>query len=400
MTFPAGAAAGSGADPIDELRFLANALRDIAVAGAAAQWHDADALSEAVRAAQIELRSARGTAGADIAVTGASADWLARAQERRSAIADAPDGASSPAQADADAIVAVGLARLAVAEAVVAVARAHHRSADVADPAPSRFTGLRRGIAAVGELGPRIRDELRHVSIDKPRSILIRLMITLAISLSVVVVHHFSGFAKYDDAGQLSLYLFSAVVGSVVCTNALCFEAQRVRAALSGGDRLWRILVAKNLAMAVLVTAVGLPVIGILTVVGERNPVAMVDQLLTMVFIWLGVGNVLSVLYPLRHEPLSARLRDGTWKPYLFLFVLSYGVGLTVNLMIYWRLWARYKAADELTGGQWAAFVLVLASAASSWLLLTVFAVACSREPRSRRVLSREMVPYRKPAAG
>jgi hypothetical protein len=400
MTFPAGAAAGSGADPIDELRFLANALRDIAVAGAAAQWHDADALSEAVRAAQIELRSARGTAGEDIAVTGASADWLARAQERRSAIADAPDGASSPAQADADAIVAVGLARLAVAEAVVAVARAHHRSADVADPAPSRFTGLRRGIAAVGELGPRIRDELRHVSIDKPRSILIRLMITLAISLSVVVVHHFSGFAKYDDAGQLSLYLFSAVVGSVVCTNALCFEAQRVRAALSGGDRLWRILVAKNLAMAVLVTAVGLPVIGILTVTGGRNPVAMVDQLLTMVFIWLGVGNVLSVLYPLRHEPLSARLRDGTWKPYLFLFVLSYGVGLTVNLMIYWRLWARHKAADELTGGQWAAFVLVLASAASSWLLLTVFAVACSREPRLRRVLSREMVPYRKPAAG
>jgi hypothetical protein len=115
-----------------------------------------------------------------------------------------------------------------------------------------------------------------------------------------------------------------------------------------------------------------------------------------MVFIWLGVGNVLSVLYPLRHEPVTARLRDGTWKPYLFSFALSYGVGLTVNLMIYWRLWAGQTAASEL-GADWAAFLLVLASALTSWVLLTVFAIACSREPRIRRVLSREMVAYRKP---
>jgi hypothetical protein len=115
-----------------------------------------------------------------------------------------------------------------------------------------------------------------------------------------------------------------------------------------------------------------------------------------MVFIWLGVGNVLSVVYPLRHEPVSARLADGTWKPYLFTFAVSYGVGLTVNLMIYWRLWARQAASAEIAGGMWAAFALVLASAVLSWILLTVFAVACSRQPRLRRVLSREMIVYRK----
>jgi hypothetical protein len=119
----------------------------------------------------------------------------------------------------------------------------------------------------------------------------------------------------------------------------------------------------------------------------------------TMVFIWLGVGNVLSVLYPIRHEPVSARLHDGTWKPYLFSFALSYGVGLTVNLMIFWRLWSRQTASTELVGGEWAAFVLVLASAVTSWVLLTVFAVSCSREPRIRRVLSREMIAYRRPEA-
>jgi hypothetical protein len=63
----------------------------------------------------------------------------------------------------------------------------------------------------------------------------------------------------------------------------------------------------------------------------SQPPIALVDELVTMVFIWLGVGNVLSVIYPLRHEPMAARVKDGTWKPFLFSFVLSYGVGLTVN---------------------------------------------------------------------
>ena len=160
---------------------------------------------------------------------------------------------------------------------------------------------------------------------------------------------------------------------------------------------MWRILIAKNLAIAAMVTLAGLPVIGVLSVAGDVNPVPMVDQLVTMVFIWLGVGNALSIVFPLRHEPASARLRDGTWKPFLLSFAVSYGVGLTVNLIIYWRLWARYKASTELAGGAWAAFTLVLASAVLSWILLTVFAVACSRDPRVRRLLSREMVVYRKP---
>jgi len=60
-------------------------------------------------------------------------------------------------------------------------------------------------------------------------------------------------------------------------------------------------LVAKNLAMAVLIAAAGLPVIALLTLTAGVNPIAMIDQLVTMVFIWLGVGNVLSVVSPLRH---------------------------------------------------------------------------------------------------
>jgi hypothetical protein len=389
-------ASGAAAAALGELRSLVAELARIDAAVAAAQWNDNRALSSVVAEARTQLRSAEDAVVGDIAAAGASAHWQARAEDyvRGATHTGLP---APPAQAGADAVIAVALARATVAEAVLAVSAANHLAGPDGGRPPGRRAVL-GGVTIVARgLGARIRDEVRHVWADKPRSILIRLVITLAISLSLVVFYQLSGWASYDTA-RLTLYLFSAVVGSMVCTNALCFEAERVRAALAGGERLWRILVSKNLALGALVTAAGLPVITLLAVIGYGNPVALADQLITMVFIWLGVGNVLSVVYPIRHEPLSARLRDGTWKPYLFTFAISYGVGLTVNLMIYWRLWARQTAETEMKGGTWAAFALVLASAMLSWLLLTVFAVVCSQEPRIRRVLSREMIAYLKAA--
>ncbi|MCV7224494.1 ABC transporter permease [Mycolicibacterium komossense] len=393
MTSEADPSAAASA-ALEELRSLVGELARIDAAVAAAQWDDGSALAAVVAGARSQLIAAEAAVIGDIGVAGASPHWRARAHDYLRGVADI-GAASASVSADADALVAVGLARVAVAEAILAVAEANRLTADTA----VRPAGRRDVFGGVGtalrDLGARIRDEVRHVWADKPRSILIRLVITLAVSLSLVAFYEISGFADYD-APRLTLYLFSAVVGSVVCTNALCFEAERVRSALATGERLWRLLVSKNLAMAALVTAAGLPVVVLLAVAGFGNPAALVDQLITMVFIWLGVGNVLSVVYPIRHEPLSARFGDGTWLPYLFSFAISYGVGLTVNLMIYWRLWARQTAAAEMKGGTWAAFAMVLASAVILWLLLTVLAVACSREPRLRRVLSREMVVYRK----
>ncbi|ANW66300.1 hypothetical protein BCA37_24435 [Mycobacterium sp. djl-10] len=372
---------------LDELRALAQLMTQVDEAGAAAAWSDDSALERLAVAATAELAAAP---SGDIAAAHASPGWRTRAAEHER-LATLTRDAGAPGHADADAVLAVSLARGAVAEAILAV----HRARQLTDGVhPAR----RHVVADLGQrlraLVTRVGAEIRHIG--RSRSILLRLAITLGIALSLVAVHHLTGVTRYDDAGRLTLYLFSAVVGSVVCTNALCFEADRVRAQLGGGERLWRILIAKNLSMAAMVTLAALPVIVFLTVADGGNPVALIDQLVTMVFIWLGVANVLSVVFPLRHEPISARLHDGTWKPFLLSFAVSYGVGLTVNLMIYWRLWARYKANEEIAGGAWAAFALVLLSALTTWVLLTVFAVACSREPRLRRVLSREMVGYRK----
>ncbi len=380
---------------LDELRFLADSLRRIDAAAAAADWDDDSALASVVADARAEAALVRDGVLEDIAAARASARWLDRARYQASATSVADDAPTTPAQAGADAVVAVALARAAVADAVLAVARAHDmKAADAGRGAVRRSAILR--VDSLSALGRRFVDELRHVFADKPRKILLRLAISLAISLAMVTGYHFIGVARYDDFGQLTLYLFSAVVGSVVCTNALCFEAQRVRDGLSRGERMWRILVAKNLAMAALIVVAALPVIVFLAATTYGSATAMVDQLVTMVFIWLGLGNVLSVLYPLRHEPIQARFRDGTWLPYLVLFAVSYGVGLTANLMIYWQLWAKYTAASRLDAGDWGAFALVLASAVTCWLLLTVFALSASREPRIRRVLSREMIAYRK----
>ncbi|KQY09161.1 hypothetical protein ASD37_01410 [Mycobacterium sp. Root135] len=377
---------------VDELRFLADAIRRVDAAAGAANWDDG-ALAAVLADANAELSSVQATISGDIAVSAASAPWRERADDYARGVARTRGVVVPPRHASADAVLAVALARIAVAEAVVAVCRARGADAAGAGSGENRIAVLRG--APLSGLGKRVVAEVRHLVADKPRAVLMRLLITLGISLALVSVFHFSGMSRYDDVSRLSLYLFSAVVGSVVCTNALCFEAQRVRDAMSHGARLWQILVAKNLAMALLITVAALPVVVFLTVASEGNPVALVDQLVTMVFIWLGVGNVLSVLYPLRHEPISARLHDSTWKPYLFSFALSYGVGLSVNLMIFWRLWSRQTAATELSGGEWAAFLLVLLSALASWVLLTVFAVTCSREPGVRRILSREMVAYR-----
>ena len=385
----------------EELRWLAGTLRGLDRAAAATQWDDGGALQRAVDEARSELalHPVHPTAGGDIAALGASEHWQLRAEQRAHDARSAPPPPRGPAQAEADAVVAIGLARIAVAEAVLAVHRARLAAGGGVGGGvggAKRWTRhVRSSASRASELGGRVAAELRHIAADSPRSVLARTVVTLGISLSLVAVHHLTGAKRYDLTG-LTLYLFSAVVGSVVCTNTLCFEAERVRAGLVRGEWIWQILVAKNIAMAALVTAAGLPVVAALTLTAGANPVVLVDQLVTMVFIWLGVGNVLSVVYPLRYEPMSARLHDGTWKPFLFTFAISYGVGLSVNLSIYWRLWAREAANARLAGGAWVAFLLVLASATFSWLLLTVLAAACSRQPGLRRKLSRELVAYRK----
>lgn len=107
----------------------------------------------------------------------------------------------------------------------------------------------------------------------------------------------------------------------------------------------------------------------------------------------LGVGNVLSVARPLRHEPLVARRRDGTLLLFLISFAVSSGVGYVVDLMLVWRVWAQRTAIQEL-GGPGLPVLLTVGSAAVVWVLLSVTAVALAERPTVRRGLFRELVVH------
>src|ERR1700712_3873613 len=107
-----------------------------------------------------------------------------------------------------------------------------------------------------------------------------------------------------------------------------------------------------------------------------------------------GVANVISVLIPLRVEPLKARLHDGTIKPFLLSFAISYVVGLGVNLTLTWKVWAKQSMITQL-GGIWVPVLMLIFTALVMYLLLTVLAVSLADQPRIRRKLLREMLDYR-----
>ncbi|MCJ0906827.1 hypothetical protein [Rhodococcus sp. ARC_M6] len=309
------------------------------------------------------------------------------------------------AQAEADATAAVTTARIALRAAHLAVLEARVAALDAGDTddvaaAIRGYVPLAAGNPAVRhfqDLGRRIGEEFRHVFVGKPRSIAFRLGLSLGLGFGYLAfIRIFQWDSKEDRLPYLALYALSGVIGSVVCTNALSFDAARVRAALSGGTRLWHVLVAKNIVMLIFVGAAGFLLSAVLSWRAGTSTelVKACGQVLTMILLWLGVANVMSVVFPLRAEPMLERRYDGTWKPFLMSFAISYGVGLIVNLMLYWRVWAKTTLLEQM-GGPWIPVGMLIASAAATWLLLTVMAVLLAEQPRFRRALQREMIVYR-----
>ncbi len=309
------------------------------------------------------------------------------------------------AQAAADAEAAVAVARLALIEAhrAALVARGAALRAGDSEAVAAAVRGfrplspgnpvLRHGLAVGGGVTEEVSTVLRR----RPRSILVKLAIGLGLGLAYLV---FILLMQWEDKSEILPYLapyaLSGVIGGVVCTNALSWDAGRVRAELTGGRRLWHVLISKNVTMFLLVGAVGLVLCLLLAWQADDYGalVKALGELVTMMLLWLGIGNVLSVLSPLRVEPLKERFKDGTWKPFLLSFAISYVVGLGVNLMLTWRVWAKQSMIEDL-GGPWVPTLMLIVSALSAYLLLTVLAVGLADQPRVRRALLREMIDYK-----
>lgn len=237
---------------------------------------------------------------------------------------------------------------------------------------------------------------LARIAAGRPRSVTVRLGVGFGLGLvHLAFLRLFRWDATEPYLPYLAHFALSVGIGSMVCTNAMSMDAARVRAQLSGGTRLWHILLAKNLALLCVVGAVGtLLSVLLASRIGDTDAlVKACGLLITMMLLWLGVGNVLSIVAPLRYEPLAARPHDSTLRPFLLSFVVSYGLGYVVDLMLFWRIWAKRTAIEEL-GGLWLPVLLTVGSAAVIWVLLTVVAATLAEQPGVRRVLLREPVEY------
>jgi hypothetical protein len=90
---------------------------------------------------------------------------------------------------------------------------------------------------------------------------------------------------------------------------------------------------------------------------------------------------------------VRAALDSGARLWHILVITVSYLIGYLVNLMLIWRVFAAQELAARLDSVVVPAILVVLSSAVM-WLLLTVFAIALSQQPKIRRVLLREISDY------
>jgi len=312
---------------------------------------------------------------------------------------------AAAAQAERDAVAAVDLARIALTDAALAVLQARLARIDAGEDEPDAATVdghvPLHGKNPVSRHGPALAHgltgEIRYILTRKPRGTVKSLAITLALGLLYL---GWIRFAEWDTDRQylpyLGLWVIGVVMGGGVCINAMSFDAMRVRAALDNGERLWHLLVIKNLALLCIVAPIGFILCALLAWrAGDIFAFYKACALMVcMILLWLGVGNVLSIVLPSRDEPIRQRKQSGSLKQFIIAFVVSYAIGYLVNAMLIWRVFAAQELTERL-GNALIPAVLIVLSSAFMWILLTVLAVALSQQPKIRRTMQKEITDYK-----
>ena len=308
------------------------------------------------------------------------------------------------AQAELDAVAAVGVARMALTDAALAVLQARlariQAGEDQPDTAAIDGHVPLHGRNPVSRHGPALahglRGEISYVLTRKPRNTVKSLAIALALGLLYLgFIRVFQWDRNQKWLPYLGLWVITFVMGGSVCLNAMSFDAMRVRAALDSGARLWHLLVIKNLALLCIVAPLGFLLSALLAWrAGDLEAFFKACALvICFILLWLGVGNVLSIWLPSRDEPIRQRRQSGSLKQFLIAFTVAYLIGYLVNFMLIWRVYAA-QALTERLGTAIIPAILIVLSCISMWILLTVFAVALAQQPKVRRTLQKEIADY------
>jgi hypothetical protein len=235
----------------------------------------------------------------------------------------------------------------------------------------------------VAELPRDVLDEVRS-SFTLPMVWLQGVGANLALSLLWLLWAPLTGGARQDWVIVVGSYFATFVLADVTTTNVLGADAERVQSGLAAGRSIRRILVQKNAALLIIVGVPTLLMTAILTAGNDDSYrfAVTLPGVAFPIFTWLGVGNIVSVLLPVRSRPLRVRwierrdLRSTAW--WLFHLGLPYLLWYAVDP--FWlapRAILRGVTRTSQTAGS-RGLVLTL-NGVAIWLVLSVIAEQLAR---------------------
>ena len=390
-------------DDVDDLipqaavgRGLALAMSSLADLARSAERHVRAASWEDQAAIAGRLDQTASTVGtiANLSTAAAEADFdLVPAGPHVDPATLSPAAAEAAKKATEDvraAFAAVALAQQSVLTAQLASAEQQ----DVDKVRARRALRMPRTVSAHGgAMWSAIRGEITYLLHRKPRKVLRAVLIGLLGATGYMIYIRLFDWNTYGKwAPYLAVLFISSVMGTSACFNSMAFDAQRVRVALDRGARMWQILVVKNIALMALVLPLGAAMCVALAIITGRpyTLLASIGLVLCILLLWSGVGNLLSVLLPIRDAPLKVHKKEGTLRQFLIEFAVTWAISYLVLFLLIWRVYSA-KGIGERYGSTLLAVVLLVVSALLGWINTTVMAVAISNSPAVHRRLRREL---------
>ena len=213
----------------------------------------------------------------------------------------------------------------------------------------------------------------------RPYGWLLGIAVNLMLSLAYLLVEPIREGTHRDWAVLVGTYFAVFILADVTTTNVLGVDADRTRLRLLRGVALTRILLVKNIALLVIVGMPTLVATAWITIVDEPDYrlALTLPGVLYPTLLWLGVGNLVSVVLPYRPLPLRVRWHQrrlwrqtGRW---LFCLGLPYALCLAVDPMS--RLPRLVGSALHLPRSSGVHGVEVLALGLLCWAILSALAV-------------------------